>query len=106
MRAAIAAHVSHAIHDPRQRTAPARTAFRDSFDEKADPNGTMTEAERRRAGEQLYRAHMVKMAFESSKARSRKAAAKTEPTPVMQAEPETMVQAEQDTAAATAAGTT
>lgn len=72
-RARIAAFASHANStDPVSRTAAARQAFYQRFIRQADPDGLLPEAERLRRAEQLFQAHMARLALQS--ARSREAA--------------------------------
>ena len=72
LRARIAAHALHASHDPRQSTANARAAFLDRFLEEVDPNRELQEAERQRRAAHARSAYFARLAFASSKARSRK----------------------------------
>jgi len=67
LRARLAAHVLHATHDPRSTTAAARRAFRDSFLAQVDSD--LPEDERRRRAEHLRRAHFLRLALASAKAR-------------------------------------
>jgi hypothetical protein len=74
LRAKIAAHTGWAkTKDRTARTQPGRDAFRARFEEQVDPEGVMSEAARRKAVESAMRAHFTKLAFESSKARRRRA---------------------------------
>jgi len=73
LRARIASHESWArTPDASARTAPGRKAFLDRFEKQVDPDGTLSPAERERRARAAFRAHMSKLAFASSKARSRK----------------------------------
>jgi hypothetical protein len=65
----IAAHARWAKHDPHEHAAKMQAALRARFEREADPDGTLAPAERQRRAEQLYKAHMAKLAFESAKAR-------------------------------------
>ncbi|MGP4114158.1 hypothetical protein ACTWP5_25015 [Streptomyces sp. 4N509B] len=60
--------------DTTARTLPARTAFLDKFEKQADPDGTLTPAERARRAEHLRKAHFQRLALASSRARAAKAA--------------------------------
>lgn len=70
LRAKVAAHASHARRDPREATARARAALLSRFENEADPDGVLPPEERRRRAEQLWRAHMGRMALASARARS------------------------------------
>ena len=73
LRSKKAGHTSWAnTADPSARTAPARLAFRDSFEAKIDPDGTMDPAERARRADHLRRAHYADMALKSAQARRAK----------------------------------
>lgn len=48
------------------------------FEEEADPDGTLPEAERRRRGELLMRAHMLRLAAKSAASRRAASASKVE----------------------------
>lgn len=69
-RGRIGAHTLHATHDPRETTAPARAAFRGSFEQRVDPDGTLSPEERSRRAEHARRAHYVRLARLSALARS------------------------------------
>jgi hypothetical protein len=58
--------------DPSAHTAPARKAFRDKFENEADPDGKLDPVERARRGDMLRRAHYARMALKSAKARRAK----------------------------------
>jgi hypothetical protein len=68
LRGRIAAHAMHAQHDPRDTTAKARAAFRDSF-ERQVPDEITDPAERARRAEHLRQAYYTQLAFRSAKAR-------------------------------------
>jgi hypothetical protein len=76
LRASIAAHESHAKHDPRERIAAAAAATpqgRPYWQRKvADEHPDLDAAEVERRAEHLYRAHMQRLALKSSKARQAK----------------------------------
>ncbi len=54
-------------------TAPGRAAFLDKFDREADPDGNLDPAVRAKLAENLRKAHFQRMAFQSAKARQRRA---------------------------------
>lgn len=68
-RAKIAAHARWAQHDPNAHALKMQAALRAKFEREADPDGALPEAERQRRAEQLYKAHMARLAFASAKAR-------------------------------------
>ena len=70
-RARIAAHTLHGSRDPVKHTEPARKAFLEGFELKADPEGILPEAERKRRAEHLRKAHMYRLALASSKVRAK-----------------------------------
>jgi hypothetical protein len=73
LRAQIAAHESWAHTENRAaRTANARKAALQCFEDQVDPDGKLTPAERTRRAESLRKAHMQRMAFLSVKARQRR----------------------------------
>lgn len=78
LRASIAAHESHAKHDPHERLAAAAAATpqgRPYWQRKvAAEHPDLDAAEVERRAEHLYRAHMQRLALKSSKARARKTA--------------------------------
>jgi hypothetical protein len=75
LRASIAAHEMWAnCGDPTARTLPARMAFLDKFEKQADPDGTLTAAERARRAEHIRKAYFQRLALASSRARGAKAA--------------------------------
>ncbi|MBX8687172.1 hypothetical protein GO011_06980 [Mycobacterium sp. 20091114027_K0903767] len=59
--------------DRAARTAAARRAMLDRFEQRADPERVLTVHERARRAEQLRRAHYLKMAAKSVESRRRKA---------------------------------
>ena len=65
----IGAHALHATHDPRETTRAARAAFLDSFEREADPDGVLSPEERRRRAKHLRKAHFLRLALKSAKAR-------------------------------------
>jgi hypothetical protein len=77
LRAKAAAHVMHSRNDSRELTKAARSGFAASFERMADPEGLLSEEERRRRADHLMRAHMAKLSLKASKARGKKAASAT-----------------------------
>lgn len=78
LRASLAAHEMHARHDPQEITAGARAGFLAKFLREVDATAPgLSEPERLRRAEHLLRAHMRRLALASSKARARKAAARS-----------------------------
>ena len=71
----IAAHHLHARYDSREITKPARRAFLDRFLLQADPDGALSEEERRRRADHLLKAHMLRLAQRSAEKRRAKAGA-------------------------------
>jgi hypothetical protein len=70
----IAAHTSWAhTLDPAARTAKARAAFTDRFQQEADPDGVLAPEERARRAEHLRRAHYKRLALKSVQARRKRA---------------------------------
>lgn len=72
-RARIAAHTRWAKHDPHEHAVKMQAGLRARFLREADPNGALPPAEAERIAEQLYKAHMAKLAFASAKARKKSA---------------------------------
>jgi len=76
MRGAIGAHKSWGhTEDRTARTEPARKAFDDRFDQQADPDRVLTAEERAKKAASLRKEYFTRLAFESAKARRRKAGA-------------------------------
>jgi hypothetical protein len=69
LRARLAAHAMHARNDSRAVTANARRAFLDRFEREVDPDGLLPVAERLRRAEHAKRAHMLRLALRSARAR-------------------------------------
>jgi hypothetical protein len=69
--ARVAALSLHAQRDSKEVTAPARSGFLSRFERQVDPDGALSEAERARRAEAALRAHMIRLAARSAKARSR-----------------------------------
>lgn len=75
MRARIAALESWArTPDRSARTAAARRGLLDRFEREADPDGTLTLAERARRAEMLRKAYYTRLAYLSARARRRRGA--------------------------------
>lgn len=73
LRAQFAANDSWArTPDRSARTAPARKAMLDKFEQQVDPDGTLTPAERAKRAESARKAHFQRLAFKSAQARSRR----------------------------------
>lgn len=75
LRAQRNAHRLHGLRDSREITAAARETFLARFEREADPNGTLTESERKRRAEHLKRAYFLDLARKSAQARRKRAAA-------------------------------
>lgn len=73
LRARLAAHTLHAKRDARETSAAGRAAFLASFEEKVDPDGELSAEERTRRAEQLFKAHMTRLALKAAQARRAKA---------------------------------
>lgn len=73
LRARLAAHESWAqCEDRTERTAPARKAMLDKFEQQVDPDGRLPSDERARRAESARKAHFTRLALASAKARRRK----------------------------------
>jgi hypothetical protein len=76
LAASIAAHESWAkTTDRAARTANARRAMLDKFEQQVDPDGTLQPAERARRAEHARKAHFKRLALKSVQARRRKGGA-------------------------------
>lgn len=73
LKARAAAYALHSQVNGAEHTAPARQAFMDRFEKQVDPDCLLTPQERARRAECARKAHFVRMAFESAKARRRNA---------------------------------
>ena len=74
LRAKLAAHTSWAnTSDRAARTAAARQAFLDGFEDVVDPDRTLTPAERSRRAEHARKAHFQRLALKSAQSRRQKA---------------------------------
>jgi hypothetical protein len=73
LRSQIAAHESWArTEDRTARTANARKAMLDKFEEQVDPDGELTPAERAKRAENARKAHFKRLALKSAQARRRR----------------------------------
>lgn len=71
--AQIAAHESWArTENPSARTAPARRALLDKFENQVDPDGTLPPAERAKRAEHARKAYFKRLALKSAQARQRR----------------------------------
>ena len=74
LRAQIAAHESWAhTEDRTARTAPARKAALDRFENEVDPEGALLPEERARRAEHARKAYFLRLALKSAQARKRRA---------------------------------
>lgn len=69
LRGRIGAFAQHALHDPRETTKAARTAFLGKFLIEVDPECQLPEAERVRRAEAARKAYFSRLAYLSAKAR-------------------------------------
>lgn len=69
LRHQAAAHFMHAAHDSRKTSAAGRLAFLSSFETAVDPDGRLDPDDRRRRARSLLRATMLRLAYQSAKAR-------------------------------------
>jgi hypothetical protein len=72
-RARVAALTRHAFGDTKAATAPARAGYRAKFERQADPQGTLSSAERALRADRLMRAHMLRLAAKSAESRRKRA---------------------------------
>ena len=73
LRARVAAHVSWAnTRDRSARTAAARRAAMDRYEQQVDPDGELHPAERARRARHAMRAHMTRLAYKSAQARRKR----------------------------------
>ncbi len=72
LRARMAAHASHARHDPKERTQPARDKFDERFLDEVDPDRQLPEAERNRRATHARKSYFTGLALKSAKARRTK----------------------------------
>jgi hypothetical protein len=74
-RARAAAHRSWAnTADPSERTRAGRVAFLDRFEREVDPDGALSEPERKRRAEHAKKAYFAGLALKSARARRAKKA--------------------------------
>ena len=70
LRAQLAAHTSWAnTADPTARTAPARQAMMQRFEDQVDPDGKLTAQERTRRAEHARKAYFTSLALKSAQSR-------------------------------------
>lgn len=65
-RGRIGAHRQHALHDPRETTRAAHTAFLDRFLREVDPRHVLPDEERQRRARHALVAHMHQLAHRST----------------------------------------
>lgn len=70
LRAQIAANTRWAREDPTANAARGQAGLLAKFENDVDPDGTLDPAERTRRAEAARKAHMLRLALASSKARS------------------------------------
>jgi hypothetical protein len=74
LRAQVAVHTSwQNTPDPSARTAPARAAFDQRFEDQVDPDRVLPEAERLRRAASAKKAFFSRLALKSAQARRRRA---------------------------------
>ena len=71
LRARIAAFSLHSQYDARETTAAARSAFLSRFEREVDPDGTLSADERSRRAAAARKAHFLRLALKSARARRR-----------------------------------
>jgi hypothetical protein len=76
LRARIASQTRWSMADPVAGTAPARRAFFERFEKQVDPEGQLSAAERQRRAKLALRAHMSRLALQSSRVRRSRAVRK------------------------------
>lgn len=69
LRARLAAHRLHALHDSKELTRPARAAFEQRFYDEVDPDRSLPEVERRRRAEHAKKAYFIELSIKSVQAR-------------------------------------
>ena len=69
LRARLAAYALHAHRDRHELTAPARTARWQRYLDEVDPDGQLSDEERQRRATLARRRDMVRLAYQSSRAR-------------------------------------
>jgi hypothetical protein len=72
LRARIAANARWKGEDPRPTAKRGQRGLLARFESEVDPEGILPEAERTRRAEAARREHMTRLAYKSSKARSRR----------------------------------
>lgn len=82
LRGQLAAHQSWSrTQDRPARTANARKAFNDRFEQQVDPDNELPPAERARRAEHARKAYFLRLALKSAKVRRARAASKPRPDP-------------------------
>jgi len=71
LRGRIGAFALHAKYDSRELTASARSAFLAKFERLDDPDGALSEPERRRRADHARREYFARLAYKSAVARRR-----------------------------------
>lgn len=72
LRAQIAANTRWANTDRTEATRPAREAFLKRFEDEVDPDRSLPEHEREDRARSAHRAHMQRLALQSSKSRAQR----------------------------------
>ena len=62
----------HAAHDAKKTTANARAARWRRYEDRVDPDRTLSEADRQRRAESLRQADMTRLALRSAQARRKR----------------------------------
>lgn len=71
LRARLGAYRLHALHDPKETTKKARSAFASRFEREVDPDGVFSSPERARRAEAARRAYFTQLQLRSAQARRR-----------------------------------
>jgi hypothetical protein len=62
LRGRIGGYTTHSRHDSATITAPARRGFHEKFEREVDPDGRLTDTERRKRARAAMCAHMARLA--------------------------------------------
>lgn len=73
LRAQIAANARWSREDPTANAARGQAGLLARFEREVDPDGVLSPDERTRRAENARRAHMLRLSFQSSRARARRA---------------------------------
>ncbi len=65
----VGGHTTQSRHDGREITAPARSAFLNSFEREVDPDFVLPEPERQSRAEHARKAHFARLALKSVEVR-------------------------------------